>query len=247
MRSCACDSEPHQGARVVCVNVELRQRPPIRVSINDENLGGHALRPRHRRRHPGRDGGDRENRQRAAPRGRLLPGGGGLGLGAMPARREEAAAVVRVEGAAAAPRRLDALPGRRLGQVLQGAHGGERGEGLRLAVEEPGQAPLQGELRHERGHLEAVRVRARGGAGGVVVELRRGGGARGLPGHGRGRGLGVRRRADVLLLLRARGGPTAVEQEVCLHDLIFFPNEVQTPIRRDESRTRAEGEKRAAL
>jgi hypothetical protein len=38
-----------------------------------------------------------------------------------------------------------------------------------------------------------------------------------------------------------------VEQEVCLHDLIFFPNEVQTPIRRDESRTRAEGEKRAAL
>jgi hypothetical protein len=169
---------------------------PIRSSLaNDQDL---ALRPRrHRERAPPRRGA--EHRERTGPRDRLL-------AGAMSARREEAAAM-GVESAAAAPRRLEPLPWR-LGQVLERPDGRQRRERLRLAVEELGQAPLEGELRHEGGHIEA-RVRA----GGVVVELRRG--AHRVPRRGR--------RADVLQLLVADGGlgqrrlrPT-VEQEVRLH------------------------------
>jgi hypothetical protein len=174
---------------------------PIRSSLaNDQDL---ALRPRrHRERAPHRRGA--EHRERTGPRDRLL-------AGAMSARREEAAAM-GVESAAAAPRRLEPLPWR-LGQVLERPDGRQRREGLRLAVEELGQAPLEGELRHEGGHLEA-RVRAAGGgAGGVVVEIRRR--ARRVPRRGR--------RADVLQLLVAHGGPgqrrlcPTAEQEVRLH------------------------------
>ena len=206
---------------------------------HNQNVAGHALGPGRRgQRRPPRRGG-REPRERAGPHGGLPGAGrcGGGGLGAMPARREEPAAV-RVESPAVAPGRLEALPWR-LGEVLQRPHGGERGEGLRPAVEEPGQAPLEGELRHEAGHLEAARPRARGG-GRVVVELRRR--ARGRLPRRRGR------RADVLLLLTARGGllrPPAAEQEVRLHIQNLRVAQVRTPIGPDETQAKIKAGRQA--
>jgi hypothetical protein len=180
----------------------LRRGAVVFPLVNDQDLPSYALVPRwHSQRWPPR------RRERTTPRGLLL-------LGAMTARREDAAAV-RVEPAAAAPRRLEALPGR-LGQVLERPDRRQRRERLRLAVKEHGQAPLEGELRHEGSHLE-VRVRAGGrGAGGVVVELRRR--SRRVP--RRGRRIRVRRRADVLQLLVAHGQHrlrAPAEQEVRLH------------------------------
>uniref|UniRef100_A0A8R7PHU2 Uncharacterized protein n=1 Tax=Triticum urartu TaxID=4572 RepID=A0A8R7PHU2_TRIUA len=136
-RTNCSSSTPQPTTRLICGrNLLNEERSPH----------GQALGPRRARR-------QRPERRRPTERGQ--PPFGHLLEGRGIAARE-APAVRVLQPDLAAPGRLDPLA-RRLGQVLQAAHGRERRERLRLAVEELGQTPPapREKERHVRPQLQS--------------------------------------------------------------------------------------------